>query len=181
MVLEGELHLARPADDRANGTPIPDQDVSQCGVASPVLLPTPHVRDGQPLHEPHQVPVMLWPKEQVPVIGHHAVATNAHQRFVERLGQNALERLVIPRLLEELHGRNTPIEHMKDHSSRHSPCGPWHGRSLTHLAYLVNVGPVPFSSFTSCVPVSTPVPGIRPGIRTLTAICPRALFRRASA
>lgn len=34
MVLEGDLHLARPADDRANGTPIPDQDVSQCGVAS---------------------------------------------------------------------------------------------------------------------------------------------------
>jgi hypothetical protein len=31
MVLEGDLDLARPADDRADGTPIPNQGISQCG------------------------------------------------------------------------------------------------------------------------------------------------------
>jgi hypothetical protein len=35
---------------------------------------------------------------------------------------------------------------MKDHSARRYPCGPWHGRGLTHLAYLVNIGPVLLSS-----------------------------------
>ena len=111
-----------------------------------VLLPAPHMRDRQPLHEIGQVPVVFRPKKKMPVIGKDAIRTNPHRRFFSVSHNDPLERLIIPGLLEHLHPRNAAVENMKHHSSRSYSCCARHRQRLANIAYFVNIGPVPFSS-----------------------------------
>ena len=72
----------------------------------PILLPPLHVGDGQALHEPCQIAITLGPKEYMPMAGHQTVRAHPHRRFLQRLFQHPLERLVISRLLEHLHAQH---------------------------------------------------------------------------
>jgi hypothetical protein len=53
-------------------------DMGQSCIA-PVLLPSPHMDDCQPLHEGGQLAVALRTQPQLPVVRHHRVRTNPHR------------------------------------------------------------------------------------------------------
>ncbi len=72
----------------------------------PILLPPLHVGDGQALHESCQIAITIGPKEYMPMAGHQTVRAHPHRRFLQRLFQDPLERLVISRLLEHLHAQH---------------------------------------------------------------------------
>src|SRR5271157_1749467 len=62
----------------------------------------------------------------MPVVGHQRVSTNPHRRFIAHFTQDALERLVVRRLLEQLHSGNATIQNVKYHPTRSDPCCSWH-------------------------------------------------------
>src|SRR5271157_6034932 len=62
----------------------------------------------------------------MPVVGHQRVSTNPHRRFIAQFTQDALERLVVRRLLEQLHSGNATIQNVKYHPTRSDPCRSWH-------------------------------------------------------
>src|SRR5262249_59952269 len=67
-----------------------------------VGMPALRVREREPVHEVGQLAVGAWPQQEVPVIGHEAIAGEPHAGDVfQGLGEDALERLEVARLLED--------------------------------------------------------------------------------
>jgi hypothetical protein len=60
-----------------------------------MLLPTPRVRDAEPLHERRQIAILPRPQHEVPVIGHEAIGQEAHSPQRQRLAQDPLECVVV--------------------------------------------------------------------------------------
>jgi hypothetical protein len=52
--------------------------------------------------------------------------------LVARFPQDAFERLLIRRFLEQLHAWNAAIQDVKDHPSRSDPRSSWHVRTIAN-------------------------------------------------
>src|SRR5688572_6217312 len=65
-------------------------------------MPALRMRQGQPMHEVRQLAVAPRPKDKMPVVGHQAVADQAHAgNMVLGFSDNALERLIVGILAED--------------------------------------------------------------------------------
>src|SRR5438094_646083 len=91
-----------------------------------VALPSRDVRDGQPLHEGRQVPVVLWPQDQMPMVRHQAIRANPHRLDGQRFLQNILERNVIAVRMEQPHPADPAVQDVKNHSTRSDSVCSWH-------------------------------------------------------
>ncbi len=60
-----------------------------------MLLPVPRMRDRQLLHEGAQVPVVLRPEHQMPMVGHQAIRYDPHRAGFQRFGDEPLESLEV--------------------------------------------------------------------------------------
>jgi hypothetical protein len=83
----------------------------------PVLAQEPNVRNCQRVHEPPQVPVRLRPKDKVPVIGHQAVAQQAHRLLRKGDDHHPQKGCVVGVVLKNRSPFVTAIEHMKHHAT----------------------------------------------------------------
>src|SRR5271157_1195885 len=103
----------------------------------------------------------------MPVVGHQRVSTNPHRRFIAHFTQDALERLVVRRLLEQLHSGNATIQNVKYHPTRSDPCCSWHRGTIakntpscqyrTCPAFSAfSLGPVPLSRFLRSLSIPDP-------------------------
>lgn len=100
-------------------------------VAMAVLLPAARVGERQSLHERAEGVIALRPDDQVPMVGHEAVGEQLHTGvLLKRFGENALERLVVGRFLEQRHAADTPIEDVVDVSARCQPSAAGHGHTI---------------------------------------------------
>src|SRR5208282_3550442 len=109
----------------------------------------------------------------MPVVGHQRVSTNPHRRFIAHFTQDALERLVVRRLLEQLHSGNATIQNVKYHPSRSDPCCSWHRGTIAKNT--------PSCQYRTCpaFPLCQPPPGTpssRPPVAPATS--PRIPSRR---
>jgi hypothetical protein len=84
-------------------------------------VPTLRVGHGEPTHGFRQLAVGPRPEQQVPVIGHDAVAQQTRPGALDGLLQDALERLVVGRAIEERHPPHASIEHVIHDSARCLP------------------------------------------------------------
>ena len=109
--------------------------------------PAGRVGDGQPVHELRHIPAVAdaWPDDQVPVVGHQAVADQPQRHALPGLPEDALERPVV-RVLPEQTGAAVAAVEQVIHITAHDLSGPTgHDASLTPRRRPVKTTPVPFS------------------------------------
>ena len=92
-----------------------------------VRVPTHGVRVRQPAKKVGQVAIALGPEDEVPVIGHEAVAENADRELGVGFIDNAQERLVVAVLLEERQPGDGSIQGVVDVAARRMASSSWHG------------------------------------------------------
>jgi hypothetical protein len=66
-----------------------------------VRVPALRVGERQPAHEPRQVAVAVGPDQEVEVVGHQAIAEQAHPMQSHRFGQDAFEGQVVAIIVED--------------------------------------------------------------------------------
>ena len=82
-----------------------------------MLFPACDMSHRQPLHEKTQFLVSFGPHDEMPMIGHHVIAADAHWTLVQGFRDGTFKRVIIDVGLEQLPSSNTPIKHMKNHSA----------------------------------------------------------------
>ena len=73
-----------------------------------------HMGHAEPAHEAFQFLVTLWPQQKVPVIGHQAIRQNVHVGPFTRFADDAEERVIVRRLVEQVPPTVTAVQHMVD-------------------------------------------------------------------
>ncbi len=81
----------------------------------------------------------------MPVVRHQRLHTDPRRRLVGRFPQDDFKRVVIRRLLGQLHAHNAAIQDVKDHPSRRDPRCSSHAHT-TAISQFVDTGPVPLFS-----------------------------------
>ena len=85
------------------------------------------MRDADPAHQPRQRGGgRAGAQEQVPVVGHQAVAEQADGVPPQALGQDAEEGVEVGRLVEKVLAAVAAVEHVVDHAGRDGPGGAGH-------------------------------------------------------
>ncbi len=69
---------------------------------------------------------------------HQAVRQQFDRVSFQALRQNALERLVVARLVEQPHPPHATVENVENHASRSDSCGSRHVNRIWRLVYPVN-------------------------------------------
>lgn len=84
---------------------------------SVMRVPALSVSQGQPAHEPRQIPVLARPQHQMPVIGHQAVRKHPHVASLASFPQHILKRRIIFRLMKHRRTSIRPVQRMKHHAA----------------------------------------------------------------
>jgi len=95
-----------------------------------MFKPSADMRDGEPHHEFGEFAVLAWPKQQVPVIVHHAKSQHTHGRGLQRIDEAELKRLEIFLGAEEFHFSHAAIEYVVDESAGCNSSDSGHGLIL---------------------------------------------------
>jgi len=96
------------------------------------------VRDAEPAHPPSQGVIRLRPRDQMPMIRHHAIGEQLDRIAFEAFGQDALKGLAVLILLEQPHAAVAAIEDMAYSAGFDGPGRAWHGESPHPDASSVN-------------------------------------------
>ncbi len=112
-------------------------------------MPALGVGDGQQPHELAQLAILPGPKNQMPVIGHQAIADNAHRPSLDGSLDNPLESQVILAILKYGPPSNRPVEHVVNNSAGGSPETSRHGMKNTDEPNRCQRLPTPLNSVTA--------------------------------
>src|SRR3990167_5467588 len=104
-------------------------------------MPSLGVRQREPAHEAREIPIVIRPQHQMPVIGHQAVGEDPHGHSLTRLRQHPLEGGIIAVFLEQRAPAIRAIEHVIDQVA-------WRGAEGTahHDALMIQSPTAPGSS-----------------------------------
>jgi len=105
----------------------------------PMRVPALRVRQRQPAHEPRQLPVILRPNHQMPVIGHQTPIQYPHPRPLLRLPHDPLESRVIRIIFKHRHPPVGPVDDVIDISARIDSFGSSHAFMILEPPYPVKL------------------------------------------
>jgi len=108
-------------------------------LAVAVAVPSPHVRGGQPLHEPAQFAVLSRPQQQVPVVSHQAVCQQPDRDLFQRRFQHAFEGSVVAFVVEQVAPVVAAVETVEDDATGGDSGLPRHDQTLPRDTDSVNI------------------------------------------
>src|SRR5258706_5976663 len=120
-----------------------------------MLVPAADVGDSEPLHEPTEVAVAARAQDQVPVVGHEAVAEQIDGHDREGFAKAFLEGGVVAGVVEELAAGVGAVEDVEDHAARGDAGGAGHEETVAKRERRVNLNVlIPFSGLNVLIPFS---------------------------
>ena len=94
-------------------------------------VPALRVRQGEPGHEARQVPALVRPQDQVPVVGQQAIGQDAHRHLRLGLAEHALKRSEIAGLVQERTPGVATVQHVVDQPAFSDPQHTSHSYRIT--------------------------------------------------
>jgi hypothetical protein len=82
------------------------------------MLPTFDVCIRQLLHKRQPVPIVFRPHDEVPMIGHQTIRADTHAVDSKSFIDDPFKCQLIGRLFKQRPATNSPIQYMKNHSTR---------------------------------------------------------------